>query len=385
MTRSGETPTASEVVGWLLTTGVQCENPASLLHHYCGQLRAARIPLDRSTLGAPLLHPVAQSSYVFWSVEEGATQHWFKWTPDTLETMRASPIYPLYERGEGSRLLLGNEEDRDRYPIGADLHAEGYVEYDAIPLRFSDGMHKALTVATKHEAGFSDGDLGLIEETLPALSVVFEGFIARNTARTLMETYVGSRAGARVLDGEIARGDGSAIDAVILFCDLREFTRLSSALSEQDLLDLLNNYFQVVVEAVEDQEGEVLKFIGDAILAIFPSDDDPADAVARAEAACLTAFGSASDMQFSFGIAIHRGEVFYGNIGGGLRQDFTVIGRDVNIASRVEALCSQTGFPLLATPSVRAVSKRHWQDAGEHMLKGVSEPVTLYRLDPDRV
>lgn len=374
---------ADTVIEWLLTTGARGVDPAFLLEGYCQQMRANGVPVERATLGAPLLHPVAQSSYVFWDIGTGAKQHWFKWTPDGLEAMRASPIYPLYERGERSRLKLLDEADRARYPIGADLHEEGYVEYNAIPLTFADGTHKALTMATKQEEGFSDGDLALIDETLSALAVVFEGFIARKTARTLMETYVGSRAGARVLDGDIARGDGSAIDAVILFCDLREFTRLSADLSEQDLLNLLNRYFQLVVEPIEEGGGEVLKFIGDAILAIFPVDGDPADAVARAESACLLALRAGKEAKLAFGMAIHRGRVFYGNIGGGTRQDFTVIGSDVNVASRVESLCSQTGFPLLATQNVRAASDRRWQEIGAHTLKGVAEPVTVYQLEVD--
>ncbi len=372
---------ADNVIEWLVTSGSRCSSPAELLAGYCERLREAEIPVDRSTLGAPLLHPIAQSSYVFWDIETGSSQRWFQWTADALETMRASPIYPVYTEGRSSRLLLANEEDRSRFPIGADLWEEGYFEYLALALSFSDGSWKVLTLATKNADGFSDQDRRDIDRTLPALALVFEGFIARNTARTLMETYVGKRAGLRVLDGEIARGDGSRIDAVIWFCDLRNFTALSEGRGEEELLAILNAYFELVTNAVESNGGEVLKFIGDAMLAIFPVDRNPEHAVKRAEDAALGALETHRETEagrFAFGVALHPGEVFYGNIGGGARLDFTVIGAAVNTASRIESLAGDLGEPLLVSKAIVERSTRSWREIGAYDLKGVADPVTVF-------
>lgn len=371
------------VIHWLLTTGSRSAGPAELLEGYCARLRDCGVPVDRSTLGAPLLHPVAQSSYVFWTVEDGARQRWFQWTADALETMRASPIFPIYTKGERARIRLGDPQDRARFPIGEDLWKEGFAEYLAIPLQFSDASWKALTLATRRDRGFTSDDARLVDETLPALAVVFEGFVARNTARTLMETYVGKRAGLRVLDGEIERGDGSRIEAVIWFCDMRGFTRLSESRPDAEVLGLLNTYFEQVIDAIEAEGGEVLKFIGDALLAIFPLEGNTGEAVARAEAAAQKVLNFRADMADdfpAFGIGLHVGSVFYGNIGGGTRLDFTVIGTAVNLASRIESTGARLAKPILASRDFQKNSQKEWNFIGEFDLKGLEGKVPLFEL-----
>jgi adenylate cyclase len=377
----GVSDSASTIIEWLVREGPRGETPANLLEDYCTKLREHGVPVDRATLGAPLLHPIAQSSYVFWQVDSGASLRWFPWTRDALETMRASPIYPVYTQGKGATLHLANEDDRALFPIGKDLWDEGYAHYEALPLQFSDGTHKVLTLATRDGSGFSPEMLALVNRTLSALALVFEGYISRNTARTLMETYVGKRAGLRVLDGEIARGDGTHIDAVIFFADLRGFTQLSQESGSDRLLALLNDYFGLLTDAIETNGGEVLKFIGDALLAIFAHEGNLDDAVDRAETAALAAIAGHGDAsaEFSFGIGLHPGTVFYGNIGGGTRLDFTVIGGAVNIASRIEALTATLGEPLLASKDLLRHSRRKWESLGTFELKGVGEPVEVFK------
>ena len=372
---------SSKVNQWLIETGARCETPADLLEGFCLRLRDQGVPVDRATLGAPLLHPIAQSSYVFWNIESGASQRWFQWTPEGLETMQKSPIHPIYEHGQSNRLFLSDADDRNRFPIGIDLWHEGYVEYDALPLPFTDGSFKALTVATRTPDGFTGEQRDHIVATLPVLALVFEGFMARNTAQTLMETYVGKRAGLRVLDGEIARGDGSRIDAVIWFSDLRDFTGLAGRNDEEALLAILNDYFELVTDAVEAHGGEVLKFIGDAMLAIFPDQGDLSAAVANAENAALRSLADFTDrgeQRYAFGIGLHPGHVFYGNIGGGTRLDFTVIGNAVNIASRIEDVAGKQNRALLVSEDLVRNSKRRWAEIGRFDLKGVEKPTTLY-------
>ncbi|WP_434055853.1 MAG: adenylate/guanylate cyclase domain-containing protein [Roseibium sp.] len=382
MTKDG-TISSDEIIRWLMIEGPRLEAPSSLLNGYSLKLREAGLQVDRSTLGAPILHPIAKSSFVFWDRKTGPEQRWFVYTPDQLEILKASPIHRIYTRGEPTSLRLDRPADRARYPIGDDLWAEGYHQYEAIPLEFADGTFKVLTLATQSPDGFAETDRALIDATLPALTLVFEGFIARNTARTLMETYVGTRAGLRVLDGEIARGDGSTIDAVIWFSDLRGFTSLAQSRSEDDLLKLLNDYFGTLTDAIEANSGEVLKFIGDALLAVFPHQNDVGTAIARAEAAAFQVIGEdRSQHDYSFGIGLHPGSVFYGNVGGGNRLDFTVIGSSVNIASRIEGLCGVLGETVLASGDFAAKSNKRWRSVGHHELKGVAAPLEIYAPAP---
>lgn len=382
MSKDG-TISSDAIIRWLMIEGPRLEAPSSLLNGYSLKLREAGLQVDRSTLGAPILHPIAKSSFVFWDRKTGPEQRWFVYTPDQLEILKASPIHRIYTRGEPTSLRLDLPADRGRYPIGDDLWAEGYHQYEAIPLEFADGTFKVLTLATQSPDGFAESDRALIDATLPALTLVFEGFIARNTARTLMETYVGTRAGLRVLDGEIARGDGSTIDAVIWFSDLRGFTSLAQSRSEDDLLKLLNDYFGTLTDAIEANSGEVLKFIGDALLAVFPHQNDVRTAIARAEAAALQVIGGdRSRHDYTFGIGLHPGSVFYGNVGGGNRLDFTVIGSSVNIASRIEGLCGVLGETVLASGDFAAKSNKRWRSVGHHELKGVAAPLEIYAPAP---
>ncbi len=372
---------------WLLSEGRSTARLSDLLTGLCLRLREEGLPVERSTLGAPLLHPIAQSAFASWSADEGGSDHWLMWTAENMQTMRDSPIYSMYSEGKGHRLKLEQDGDRDRFAIGRELAEQGYTEYAAIPLAFSDGSHKAFTACTKTPGGFPDEHYDRLVALCPALSAVLETHVLRNTARTLLDTYVGRRSGSQVLDGRIARGDGSHITAVIWYCDLRDFTGLSTRLDSQALLDRLNVYFGAVSEVLSAHDGEVLKFIGDAILAIFPVEPDAAGAVARAEAALgeLIQARQSDDWpaELDFGVALHVGDVFYGNVGGADRLDFTVIGAAVNQVARIEGLCSQLNRQVLVSKEIASLSKRTYRLAGTFELKGIDQPVEVLASSSD--
>lgn len=376
-------PLIAALQEWLLEEAPRRLTISSLLEGLCETLRAEGISIERASLGAPVLHPVAQSAYVFWDLENGLQESWFTYTPATLRALEASPIHGIYTRGEGVSIHLDRPDERGRFPICEDLWREGYTHYVAIPLRFSDGAHKTFTAATKATDGFEAGQEAALRAVSPILALVFEGLVNRNTATTLMDTYVGKRAGRRVLDGEITRGDGSRIDAVIWFSDLRDFTHLAQSRDESALLALLNEHFDILTNAIEGNSGEVLKFIGDAVLAIFPyaGPANMAQAAARAETAAVQALAATAEAsEVTFGVGLHHGRVFYGNVGGGKRLDFTVIGHAVNVASRIAGLCDPLGHPLLASGPFTALSERNWMQEGSHRLKGVAEPLDVYSL-----
>ena len=237
---------------------------------------------------------------------------------------------------------------------------EGATDYVAMPLRFSDGQINILTMVSDRPGGFSTDELGQLYEVLPTLSRLLEAHAQRISALTLLRTYLGSNAGERVMNGLVKRGDGENLHAVIWFCDLRGSTALAESLSREDYLAALNQYFDCMAGAVIDHDGEVLKFIGDAVLAIFPI-DDLANPYPKA---CTSALDASRDAQqriddvnreraergeppLAYGIGLHRGDLTYGNIGTTKRLDFTVIGSAVNEAARIEDMCKTLDIPVL--------------------------------------
>jgi adenylate cyclase len=244
-------------------------------------------------------------------------------------------------------------------------------------------------------AGFDDADIDALHEIVDMMAPIVETESAYRIARQVLRTYVGRRTGDRVLSGAITRGSGETIEAVIWYCDLRGFTGLTDSLPSEQLLALLNDYFEIMAGAVTEVGGEVLKFVGDAMLAIWAlgeDDGDEAACCAKALAAARTARerldarnaerNAAGLPEIQYGLALHLGEVHYGNIGAPDRLDFTVIGPAVNHAARLEKLGSDLGHPITASASVAAAAPDTLQSLGAHQLRGVAEPQEVFAL-PD--
>jgi adenylate cyclase len=207
----------------------------------------------------------------------------------------------------------------------------------------------------------------------------------RRKAQNILETYLGGHAGEKVLAGHIRRGDGEDMHAVIWFCDLRDSTPLADSMRRDEFLRLLNEFFECVLGPVLERQGEILRFIGDAALAIFPVAADEGDACRRALDAAreairrMEAANAARKRPLRFGIALHLGDVLYGNIGTPTRLEFTVIGAAANEAARIESLCKVLDAPLLVSGPVA----RHLagcRSLGSHQLRGVGEPMELFTL-----
>jgi adenylate cyclase len=270
------------------------------------------------------------------------------------------------------------------------LKAEGGTDYVAIPMVRSDGETNAITFATDYKCGFTEHEIAGLEYVAQALGVIVELQSSRRIAKSLLDTYIGRRTGERVLSGSIRRGTGETIRAVIWDNDLRGFTALADRLPSEALNGLLNQYFEIMAGAVMAEGGEVLKFIGDGMLAIFEI-GDTADighachsALQAARNAAITAEQcnaerlAAGTPAIRFGIALHLGEVYYGNIGAPGRLDFTVIGPAVNQASRLEKLSAELGRSIVTSASFAAAAPQHLESLGFHRLRGVAEPQELF-------
>lgn len=369
---------------WLLVDARKTDGLGSFLQELCLRLRTQGIPIDRGTFGAPLMHPIAQSSFCVWDVDKGLNVSALYWNDQSLQRVRNSPMHAIYAHGHDTDWRLETDEDIARFSVGAELYEAGFRHYVALALPFSDGEHKAFTIQTRRADGFSENELAVLRALVPAIATVVEHHAQRTFTRTLLDTFVGARAGQRVLDGEIHRGDGEQIEAVIWMSDLRGFTSYANAHSTDDLLDGLNTYFETITNAIQDNGGEVLKFIGDAVLGIFPSEDDPAGAVEQAEIAVRQVLGAKQGADWpvglDLGVGLHKGEVFFGNVGGQARLDFTVIGPAVNLVSRIEALCAETGQHVLMSAEFAAASVQDHALLGDWTLKGIEQPVAIFTM-----
>jgi adenylate cyclase len=382
------------VIRWLMTQARKHADSSEFLDAFARELRASGVDVSRITTGVPILHPQIFSFSGLWELGKGTTERLFRTEPGIAATLSNSPIGIAYQGGGPVRCDLTAPARASEFPILEDLRRDGYTDYIVHSVPFADGSHKALSLATRRPGGFEADELRLFEAMVPAVGFNLEVQALRRTARTLLDTYVGQQSGGRVLEGQIQRGTGETIRAVIWLCDLRGFTNLSEALSRDALIDLLNCYFGPMCDAVASQGGEILKFIGDAMLAIFPIGDDAAKDAAKTCKAALIAAGRAQGSlmeenerrgnaglpRIEYGLALHLGDVMYGNIGSDTRLDFTVIGPAVNLTARIESMCRELGRQLLLSSEFVRVGGVAAQSVGTFSLKGVGADQEIFAL-----
>lgn len=379
------------LVDWLLRDAWEATSISELLARLARQLLAAGVPLLRAVLFMRTLHPQVMGAVHVWTrdgdqVELIELEHQRAAEARFLE----SPFVPIFAgRGGIRRRLTGPDAQLD-FPILRDLAAQGASDYVAMPLTFSDGRIHALTLASDAPGGFDVTSLGHLHELLPLVSRLVEVHALRHTARTLLDTYLGTHTGARVLDGLIRRGDGDLIPAVVWWADLRGSTTLAERLPRQEYLWLLNRFFDCTAGSLIERGGEVLKFVGDAVMGIFPLRGNP-DAGRRALDAVrealrrIAVLNAERDMSgadpVDAAIALHQGEVTYGNVGVSGRLDFTVTGPAVNEVARLEALSKQLGRRVVASGSFASLVPGSLVSLGRHALRGVRGEREVFGLE----
>lgn len=388
------------VAPWLLAAPHVDDGGESLMAGLVAAVRAAGVPLWRCSFSLITKHPELVWRTVQWHAADGdALDPTLAATTagvTAIERTRAaldepyfqdSPIAALRRGAPAIRVVLG--DGPLPYPICEDLRAQGGTEYFAQPLMMSTGQISYISWATRAPGGFDDAAIDALRGLTPYLAQRIELTSAYHMTRALLEVYLGRNAGRRVSAGAFRRGSGERIDAAIWFCDLRGFTALSDDRTPEAVIGMLDAYFDCVAGAVMAAGGEVLKFIGDAILAIFPIDGDARAACRRALAAADQAFAALAAINaereargepvLAFGVALHRGQVMYGNIGARDRLDFTVISAAVNEASRLEGLCKSLQITLaLSQAFVEAAELTDAVDLGPQPLKGVRAPLRVF-------
>jgi adenylate cyclase len=380
------------VIRWLMTDARRRTDANEFLEAFALELRAAGVDVSRITTGVPILHPQIFSFSGLWQLGKGTSERLYRTEPGIAATLSNSPIGIAYQGGGPVRCDLTAPPQAGEFAILGDLRREGFTDYIVHAVPFADGSYKALSLATTRRGGFDADELALFEAMIPAVAFNLEVQALRRTARTLLDTYVGVQSGGRVLEGQIRRGTGETIWAVIWLCDLRGFTSLSETLPRDALIDLLNCYFGPMCDAVAGEGGEILKFIGDAMLAIFPIGADTATTCRAALKAAQSAQAALAEenrrregsgsARIEYGLALHIGDVLYGNIGSDTRLDFTVIGPAVNLTARIESMCRQLGRPLLLSSEFARAGDIAAESLGAFALKGVGAEQEIFAPRP---
>ena len=373
------------VIDWLVEGAPPARRPQDVLLEFCHRVRAQGVALYRVAVFVRTLHPNVLGASFIWSEERDSVEVG-EAAYDLLgsEQFLKSPIRVVFAEHVEVRRRLADPACPVDFPVLEDLLKEQVTDFLALPLAFVNGEVHASTFATRRPGGFSDAEVAALRELAPALARIAEIYAHLRKAHNILDAYLGAHAGERVLAGRIRRGDGEEIRAVLWFCDLRDSTVLADSMSRGEFLRLLNEFFECVLGPVLERKGEVLRFIGDAALAIFPVGGSPAEACERALGAAREAMARIDELNthrgtpLRFGIGLHLGDVLYGNVGTPSRIEFTVIGAAANEAARIEALCKDLGAPLIVSEAVARYLSCPLRSLGRQRLRGVGEPIALF-------
>lgn len=392
----------SDLIEWTAIAGLAGREEAELLEGFCRRAVDAGLPLLRVLIGLDTLHPVFEGRNLEWHREQGDLRqrsYARGWVTTQTDLWFTSPFYHMFETDQAwLHRRFDGASAANEFPIFDELIAEGATDYLAAltpfqeirHLRDMDGMYSSWT--TDRAGGFTDQQMALLRRLVPQLGLAYKALSMAQIGETLVTTNLGKDAGRRVLDGNIERGVAEKISAVLWLSDLRGFTRIADAIPGEQIVPLLSDYNDALVTAVHAHDGEVLKFIGDGLLAIFQA-GDMAEACQRAIAAADHARAAVIDLNVrrrrealpvtDFALGLHQGEVFYGNVGSLERLDFTVVGAAVNEVARIEAMCRALEQDVILSADF-ATAARHSRDRlvslGRYALRGVRRPQELFTL-----
>ena len=391
------------LAGWVAEAGLSGASEPTLLQGFCERAAAAGLPLARAVAFIDTLHPLYEGRTFRWERDKPDvtfTDYGRSTDGEAAERWRTSPWFRMLTDGDSLLRRRVTAETASEFPILREMHEASLTEYVAVLNRFdADGAIGDMDSfysgwMTDLAAGFSEADVAAIARLVPHLGLAIKAAALARIAETLVETYLGRDAGRRVLHGRIERGVADRIKTVLWFSDLRGYTRISDAEPEQ-VIPLLNDYADAVVSAIHKREGDVLKLIGDGVLAIFPA-ENRARATAAALAAATEALEAVKALNVRRGaeglpttdmyLGLHLGVVFYGNIGSQDRLDFTVVGPAVNEVSRIAAMCRSVDQPILISSAFAesfSADRRPFVSVGRYALRGVGKPQELFTLDPD--
>ena len=403
--------TAIAMAGWLAQVGLRNMPLRELVDGFGRHLNEAGLRVERMFVGMNTLHPMVRARSLIWNSGEGiARQFEFAHADIDSAQIQESPFAAMLRDGIAElRQPLDRADVLPGVPVFDELRGAGMTEWRGWVLPFgeltpqvgspteadhAERLWLVFSAATDRPGGFSDQGVALLREVLPVFALAVKATTLRGVGHGLLAAYLGNDPASRILAGTVLRGEVQSVEAVVLFTDLRGFTALADTMPGRELIALLDDYFNCMVEPIVAREGEVLKFMGDGMLAAFAVVlDDRAEVCAAALSAAQEVLArvealnvdrrGAGQRATSLDVSLHIGRVLYGNVGSDTRLDFTVIGPAVNEASRIEALCEPLGQALLvsrAFAEAATASRDRLVSLGRHRLRGVREETELFGL-----
>jgi adenylate cyclase len=391
------------IADWLMEQALGSTSAEQLLEQCSLRLDAAGIPLFRTSIGFQILHPLYQAVSLIWYRDGGLDEpSQFSDDSGATESWKKSPLYYLVvNKIPFLRRQLSGPQSQLDFELLEELQEMGATDYLGFVVAFGDdgfgqfGQNGIIgSWTTDQPGGFSDDDIQSLMRIQQRLAVACKMVIKEQITENVLSAYLGPDAGRQVLNGQIKLGDGETTHAVIWFSDLRNSSGLADTLQPEEFITLINEYFQCMAGAVLDSGGEVLRFIGDAVLAIFPIREGHAnesEACATALAAARDAVGRMTALnqtrseekldKLGFGIGLHVGDVMYGNIGVPTRVEFSVVGPAANEAARIESLTKTLGHQVIFSDHFAAALAEDWQSLGKHELRGVGDPMEIFHLE----
>jgi adenylate cyclase len=377
-------PAMHDIIEWL--SGDQCHelDDAGLAAGLGHRLTVSGLPLDHIGLFLRTLHPEIVGCTIGWAPNEAPQVFNREYGIERNPLFAGNPVHHVLHTRKP--LVVRVDHQKDTWAHIDLFEGRRLVELVVLPLHNTGASPSAVSFATARDTGFSSAERAALERIVPALRNICELRTLRRAEQALLGAYVGTLTARHVLDGHVRRGEVETLEAALMVCDLRGFTEMSNRLPCDHVLKLLNAYFQCVVPPIGDAGGEVIKFMGDGVLAYFRRDSAAAGCTAALRAA-VTALERLEacvvpDTTLRAGIALHYGEMSYGNIGYGHRLDFTLIGPDVNLVSRLQGICSRTGQPLVMSERfAQLLDPLPVKTIGSHKLKGFADPVDAYTVD----
>ncbi len=379
------------VLDWLVNETRDQRFLDNIFVELCRRLEEGGVVLARAAMFLQTNHPQWLGVRVHW--RRGLTEADLRpsdYAVVTTDTYLLSPAAAIHSgTAEVRARLHATTAADDAFPILDELRRDGLTDYVAWPFSFTLGKRHFITFATDRPGGFRDDDLTQLAELLPVLATVVDLRLKNRLARLLLDTYVGPHAGEAILAGATRRGSGFTVEAAIVVVDLRGFTAISDLWPRDDVIALLNDYFDALSEPIEAHGGEILKFMGDGLLAIFPDDAMAATRAVAAICRSMAALNAAREENglapLGYGVGVNFGDVMYGNIGSRTRLDFTVIGPAVNIASRLETLTKQVAPHVLFSAAfvARTGCRATLKSVGTFPLQGVGQPLEVYTFAHD--
>jgi len=383
------------VAAWLAIEGRRIAKPEALLAALAGRLDAAGAHVDRLSLSVVTLHPQLLAWVCTWRRDSAVTFFNGRHGAQNSDAYIGSPLHFVREQQQPFRRRIAALDEARDHSFMHEMQGQGMTDYLAVPLVFGNGIVNVFTVATRAAAGFSDADLDRFEALANLLAPLIELIEARRMSLGLLDAFIGPRISARILEGQVKRGDGDRIEAAFWYSDLRGFTALSEALPAAELMQLLNDYFENCAAAAAARGGEILQFIGDAILIVFEikGPEEEATVCNAALDAAVDAFNSiavvnhrrrrAGAPEIEFGLGLHLGTVTHANVGSPSRLAFNVVGPAVNKTARIQSLTKDAGVPLLLSEEFAAHIKRPLRSLGRRDLRGVAGAHEVFTLEKD--